>query len=417
MYDVVIIGGGAAGMMAAVAASRQQASVLILEHMDCCGKKILSTGNGRCNYTNRMQGIEYYRGDDPAFVLPALEQFGFQETIAFFQGIGIEPKDKNGYIYPRSMQAASIREAFLLELEKNNVKIQTNIGIRSIHSKKDFYEISAKNGNFLGKTCILATGGKSAKSTGSDGSGFLYLKDFSHTVSDLVPALTGMTVKESFGGKLAGIRTEAEITLFVENRQMARDCGEIQLTDYGISGIPVFQVSRFAAKALEMGQAVDAKINFLPEYSKAETDRLIRKRFVELKDRTAADTLLGLLNNKLGAVLLERAGILPDKKAGKCNEEEIIRLSRLIHEFPYKVVKMRKFDQSQVTAGGVCTAELDADTMESKFHPGLYFAGEIIDIDGMCGGYNLQWAWTSGYLAGEAAAKRAKNTLEYNKKK
>lgn len=415
MYDVVIIGGGAAGMMAAVFAAREQASVLILEHMDCCGKKILSTGNGRCNYTNRMQGIEYYRGDDPAFVLPALRQFGYEDTIAFFKEIGIEPKDKNGYIYPRSMQAASVRDALLLELKKNRVTIKTDIGIRSINEKSGYYEICTKNGNFKGKTCILATGGKSAKSTGSDGSGFLYLGAFSHTVSDLVPALTGMVVKQPFGGKLAGIRAEANITLFVENRQIAEDFGEIQLTDYGISGIPVFQVSRFAAKALEKGKKVDAKVNFLPEYSKEETKDIITKRFASLKERTASKVLLGLLNHKLVEVLLECAGIPFEKKAGACTAGEIAKLCRLITAFPYEIVKMRKFEQSQVTAGGVRTAEIDCDTMESKFHPGLYFAGEVMDIDGMCGGYNLQWAWTSGYLAGSSAAKRVKNTLEYRK--
>lgn len=148
MYDVIVIGGGAAGMMAAIAAAREKASVLILEHMELCGKKILSTGNGRCNYTNKMQGIEYYRGDDPAFVLPALESFGCEQTIRFFQSIGIEPKEKNGYVYPRSMQAASVREALLLELRRQRVKIELGCGIRQILPKKGSYEICTKNGNF-----------------------------------------------------------------------------------------------------------------------------------------------------------------------------------------------------------------------------------------------------------------------------
>lgn len=201
MYDVIVIGGGAAGMMAAIAAAREKASVLILEHMELCGKKILSTGNGRCNYTNKMQGIEYYRGDDPAFVLPALESFGCEQTIRFFQSIGIEPKEKNGYVYPRSMQAASVREALLLELRRQRVKIELGCGIRQILPKKGSYEICTKNGNFHAKTCILATGGKSAKYTGSDGSGFLYLGPLSHHVIDLVPALTGLPQRHLQKGK------------------------------------------------------------------------------------------------------------------------------------------------------------------------------------------------------------------------
>lgn len=406
MYDVIVIGGGAAGMMAAITASREKASVLILEHMDCLGKKILSTGNGRCNYTNKMQGIEYYRGDAPAFVLPALEQFGYEETIAFFRTIGVEPKEKNGYVYPRSMQASSIREALLLELKKNGVTIEVNVGIRSISPKKGCYEICTKNGVFHGKTCILATGGKSAKSTGSDGSGFLYLVPLSHKVTDLVPALVGMKAGEPFSGKLAGIRAEAEVKLFVENRQVAKDLGEVQLTDYGISGIPVFQVSRFAAKALEMGQAVRAEVNFLPEYPLEDVERLVAERFDAFPERSAKEVLIGLLNYKLVEVLLECAKIPPQKNAGKCSKKEIAHLCRLITAFPYEITGMRKFEQSQVTAGGVATEEIHADTMESRLHPGLYFAGEMIDVDGMCGGYNLQWAWSSGYIAGTSAANK-----------
>lgn len=408
MYDVVVIGGGAAGMMAAITAAREEASVLILEHMECCGKKILSTGNGRCNYTNKMQGIEYYRGDDPAFVLPALEQFGYEETIAFFRTIGIEPKEKNGYVYPRSMQASSVREALLLELKRNRVKVEVNVGIRSIVPKKSHYEICTKNGVFRGKTCIFATGGKSAKSTGSDGSGFLYLVSLSHRVTDLVPALVGMKAKEPFSGRLAGIRAEAEIKLFVENRQIARDLGEVQLTDYGISGIPVFQVSRFAAKALERGQAVRAEVNFLPECSLEEVNQLLTQRFSAFSERCAKEVLIGLLNHKLSEVLLECAKIPAQKNAGRCSKAELERLGKMITGFSYEITGMRKFEQSQVTAGGVATEEIRTDTMESKRYPGLYFAGEMIDVDGMCGGYNLQWAWSSGYVAGKSAAKHCK---------
>ena len=420
MYDVVVIGGGAAGMMAAIAASREGASVILLEHMDCCGKKILSTGNGRCNYTNKMQGIEYYRGDDPAFVLPALEQFGYEKTIAFFRSIGVEPKEKNGYVYPRSMQASSVREALLLELKKNGVKIAVNIGIRSILPQNGHYEICTKNGDFSGKTCILATGGKSVKSTGSDGSGFLYLVPLSHNLSDLVPALTGMQAKQPFSKDLAGIRAEAKVNLFVENAQIAQDTGEIQLTDYGLSGIPVFQVSRYAAKALQRGENVRAEVNFLPDYSKSghpkpdaenrpETNELaiIRARFASMGERSALEVLNGLLNSRLSKVLLERAGIPAEKKAAKCSEREITKLTQIITRFSYEITGVRKFDQSQVTAGGVRTSEIHAKTMESKFHPGLYFAGEVMDIDGMCGGYNLQWAWSSGYIAGVSAAKKS----------
>ena len=384
MYDVIVIGGGAAGMMAAIAAAREKASVLILEHMELCGKKILSTGNGRCNYTNKMQGIEYYRGDDPAFVLPALESFGCEQTIRFFQSIGIEPKEKNGYVYPRSMQAASVREALLLELRRQRVKIELGCGIRQILPKKGSYEICTKNGNFHAKTCILATGGKSAKYTGSDGSGFLYLGPLSHHVIDLVPALTGLQAKPPFPKKLAGIRAEAEVKLFVENAQIASDFGEVQMTAEGISGIPVFQVSRFAAKALAKGN--------------------------RMRDRTIREALEGLLADKLIDTALKEIGLSSKKQAGDCTKQEVKVLAKYLKQFTCEIMSTRKFEQSQATAGGVSTQEICANTMESKLCPGLFFAGEVIDIDGMCGGYNLQWAWTSGYVAGTSAAKKARQS-------
>ena len=388
MYDVIVIGGGAAGMMAAIAAAREKASVLILEHMELCGKKILSTGNGRCNYTNKMQGIEYYRGDDPAFVLPALESFGCEQTIRFFQSIGIEPKEKNGYVYPRSMQAASVREALLLELRRQRVKIELGCGIRQILPKKGSYEICTKNGNFHAKTCILATGGKAAKHTGSDGSGFLYLEPLSHHVIDLVPALTGLQAKPPFPKNLAGIRAEAEVKLFVENAQIASDFGEVQMTAEGISGIPVFQVSRYGIRALKQGKNVTLILNFLPEFSREQLKAFLKIRKENCPYKGKKDFLTGLFPDKLAKVLLS------------AND-----LEEAISSYPLKVTGYQSFEQAQVCSGGVDTTQVNARTLESTRNSGLYFAGELLDIDGKCGGYNLQWAWSSGYVAGVNASK------------
>jgi len=408
MYDVTVVGGGAAGMMAAIAAAREGASVLILEHMDQCGKKILATGNGRCNYTNKMQGIEYYRGDDPAFVLPVFEQFSGMETISLFEEIGIAPTERNGYIYPMSMQASSVKDVLSMELERLNVKIQYNIGIRKILKKNEFYEICTKTKDFQTKTCILATGGKSAKKTGSDGSGFLYIVALSHSVTDLVPALVGLKAKQSFFKELAGIRAQAKVNLFIENKQKVSDFGEVQLTDYGISGIPVFQISRFATKALYEGKKVRASLQFLPEYSKAELEELLNRRFYYFKEKSTLQALIGLLPLKLARVILQQAGISETKKAYQCKKEELQRLLEWITAFSCEITGSGTFEQSQVTAGGVKTSEISSKTMESLLCPNLFFAGEMIDIDGMCGGYNLQWAWSSGYIAGKSAAIKSK---------
>lgn len=407
MYDTIVIGGGAAGMMAAITAARQGVDVLILEHMDQCGKKILATGNGRCNYTNQMQGIEYYRSDSPAFVLSVLEQFDAEDTLSFFEQIGITPTEKNGYYYPMSMQAVSVRDVLLMELERLGVEIRYNIGIRGISDKNSHYEICTKNGDFLAKTCILATGGKSSKKTGSDGSGFLYLVPLSHHVSDLVPALVGLKAKQPYFKEVAGIRAYARVTLFVENAQKASDLGEVQLTDYGISGIPVFQVSRYATIALENHKKVTASLQFLPDMEAEKVADIIAQRFVYSKEKTAFEALIGLFPQKLARLLLKLAGIPETKKAICCTKEEQQALCGMIGNFPCEITGSGNFEQAQVTAGGVVTEEVCEKTLESKLHKGLYFAGEMLNVDGMCGGYNLQWAWSSGYAAGKAAAEKA----------
>lgn len=405
MYDTIVIGGGAAGMMAAITAARQGAAVLILEHMEQCGKKILATGNGRCNYTNQMQGIEYYRSDCPAFVLSVLEQFGVKETLSFFEEIGITPTQKNGYYYPMSMQAVSVRDVLLMELAHLGVEIKYNIGIRKISDQNGHYEICTKNGDFSAKTCILATGGKASKKTGSDGSGFLYLVPLSHHVTDLVPALVGLKAKQPYFKEVVGIRAYARVTLFVENAQKASDVGEVQLTEYGISGIPVFQVSRYATIALTKGEKVTASLQFLPDMEAQKVTQMIARRFSYSKDKTVFEALIGLFPQKLARLLLKRAGISEEKKAIRCSKEEQQSLCDIIGSFECEIVGSGNFEQAQVTAGGVVSEEVCERTLESKFHKGLYFAGEMLNVDGMCGGYNLQWAWSSGYAAGKAAAK------------
>ena len=400
MYDVIVIGGGAAGMMAAIAAAREKASVLILEHMELCGKKILSTGNGRCNYTNKMQGIEYYRGDDPAFVLPALEQFGCEQTIRFFQSIGIEPKEKNGYVYPRSMQAASVREALLLELRRQRVKIELGCGIRQILPKKGSYEICTKNGNFHAKTCILATGGKGAKHTGSDGSGFLYLEPLSHHVIDLVPALTGLQAKPPFPKNLAGIRAEVSIRLYINGAETTRERGELQLTDYGISGIPVFQFSRIAARALSEQRQCQVKIDFLPFFQQGDMEK-IKESISKVAYKTVEEFLSGMAHKKIASLICKQAQIKPDVRVGELPAKKVMSCVEALRKFTVTVKAANPFENAQVCSGGIPLKEV-TDQLESIYCKNIYITGEILDCDGICGGYNLQWAWATGVLAGRA---------------
>ena len=403
--DVLVIGAGASGMMTAITAARRGLSVTVLEHMDKPGKKILATGNGKCNYTNELQGVTFYRGDDPAFVLPVMEQFGFDETVSFFEKLGIYPKSRNGYYYPASEQAASVLDVLRMELTFRHVSVVTECELRNILEKKNGFLLETDKGRFSGKKIIFATGLLAAPKTGSDGSAIPLIKAFGHRFSDVVPALVALQCRESFFKQLAGIRTEAEVSLFIDGESIASERGELQLTDYGISGIPIFQVSRFATKALKRKQTVTAQIDFLPKLSEQEIEQLFESRFREYAHgKTADEAMVGLLNHKLSDVLLKEAHISLKKPAEEITKKELLQLVKQCKHMEVCVTGSKSFEQAQVCAGGVHTDEINPRTMESKLVPNVYFAGEVVDIDGMCGGYNLQWAWSSGYVAGRHAA-------------
>lgn len=405
-FDIIIAGAGASGLMAGIHAARAGAHVLILEHTDKAAKKILATGNGKCNFTNEKQGIAYYHGKNPAFVLPAYRQFGVTETLHFFEELGIYPKKKrDGYYYPASGQASSVAQSLLLECKRLKVRIACNIGIREIKQTAKGFSFLTKQGEFFSRCCIIATGGKAAKKTGSDGSGFLYIEKLGHKLTDIVPALVQLQGKQSFLREIAGIRADGKVSIYIENEKITEDTGELQLTEFGISGIPTFQVSRYASLALFEGKNVYAMLDFLPDFTVEETQDLMQKRFLCLGEgKNAAQALLGLFPDKLNAVLLKEAGISCDKPAGNCAVKELTRLAGKVKALRIDIIGTKGFDNAQVSAGGVDTSEVNPMTLESRLIPGLYFAGEVLDVDGMCGGYNLQWAWSSGYVAGKEAA-------------
>lgn len=409
-FDVIIVGAGAAGMMAGISAARRGASVLILEHMESAGKKILATGNGKCNFTNEKQGILYYRSKNPAFVLSVFQQFGLEDTLELFQKLGIEPRSKrDGYYYPASGQASSVREVLLMECRYQKVRIAYNVGIRSIRKEESKFIFDTKQGEFQSSTCIIATGGKAAKKTGSDGSGIPYIEAFGHKIIDIVPALVALQGKQSFLQKIAGIRAENRIELYIENEKIAEETGELQLTEYGVSGIPIFQISRYASYALREGKNVYVLLDFLPWQTEADTEQMLQERFWNYGNKKSAyEALVGLFPDKLIKVLLEESGILLDSGAKNCSEEKIKALVKMVRHLQVDITGTKGFESAQVTSGGVDTEEINDATMESKLIPGLYFAGEVVDVDGMCGGYNLQWAWSSGWIAGAYAGEGSK---------
>lgn len=415
IYDAVIIGAGASGLMAAVTAARTGAKVILLEHMDQAGKKILATGNGRCNYTNTDQNPDAYYCTHPQFVGQVLRQFSYEDTIRFFEELGIRPIQKNGTcIYPESGQAASVRQVLLAEVRRLRIPMLLSVGIRSIHKVQDvriggtfypyLFELQTKEQPFYSRHCILATGGQAAKKTGSDGSGYLYAKQLGHTIQKPLPALVPLLADAKKWKLPAGIRIGCTAALYVDGMFQAQEHGELQITDYGLSGIVIFQFSRIAAKALAQNRHVQVFLDWKPEQSKADLTAYLAMRFSSQyhAGQTVEESMIGFLPDKLIPPVCQRAGIRTEEPCCTCSKKQVRKLAALLKSFEVCITGTKPFDAAQVTAGGISVEEIHAASMESKKVPGLYFAGEIIDVDAKCGGYNLQWAWASGYAAGKS---------------
>ncbi len=399
-----IVGGGASGMMAAIFAARAGADVTIYERNERVGKKILATGNGKCNFSNEDMGREAYNGSGTDMVEAAFAQFGVASTKAFFEQIGMRIKDRNGYLYPASEQAATVLDVLRHEAGRLGVRVHT--GCQIINVEKREQEIILKTADERESkfdAVILSCGGRAAPKTGSDGAGLLLAARLGHRIVETVPALTALRCEGDFWKSVAGVRCDAKVTLFADRKLRRAERGEVQMTDYGISGIPVFQLSRDAAYALKEQKEVTAEIDFLPDFEDAEADLFWKKRWDRQGWQTMEQFLTGIVNKKIGLLLLKTAGIGVTAEAARVSEEKRQELKKFYRRFTVRVKKVNSYEQAQVCAGGVDCAELTGQ-MESKKAPGIYFAGEIVDIDGRCGGYNLQWAWTSGAIAGTAAA-------------
>ena len=418
---VVVVGAGAAGMMAAIEAARTGAEVLLIERNSQPGKKLATTGNGRCNFTNLdMEDLAggKYRGQEPKFAEIALKSFGPEKVVDWFRSVGIEPKYRGTYVYPYSDQAVSVVSALWDEAEHLGVEVLFNTLIRKV--RKDETAGADNAGGFLlwvegseavikADKLILATGSKAAPKTGSTGDGYVWAKALGHTLVPQVPALTAIKCKGNQYRDMAGVRTDAGLSVKAGSEIIATEEGELQLTDYGISGIPVFQISRYVAYGLREGKDVSVYINFLPHISDKKEDiyELYKKRAERLSYKDMGSFFTGLLNQKLGNVILQLAHIDRKQPVGKLSKKQLDAISSLTVSYKAECAEVNPFANAQCAAGGISTTEVSPYTMESRIVKCLYFAGEILDIDGICGGYNLQWAWSSGYLAGRSAGNNA----------
>lgn len=401
-FDIIIVGAGAAGLMAGITAANNNKRVLILEKKDKPGKKILATGNGKCNYTNDKIEYECFYGNTK-LINNIISAFSKDDCINFFRRLGIYPKCKNGYYYPNSEQAGSIVKALVMECEQNKVTIETSANILGINYKKEKFWVKTENGIVTSKKMIIATGLRANPKLGSDGSFFTYVKGLGHSFSPIVPALCGFTCEGFDFKKVSGVRTEAEVKVFIKNKFVKSDKGELQLADYGISGIPVFQVSHDISLALYNKLKCEVELDLFPAISEVDLFSELRQRFN--RNLSVADSFNGLLNQKLIDPLCSKAGVSSKIDAYRIGSKQIEQLVKVIKHLKVTAKKARDFEFAQVCAGGIKSEEIDIETLESKFIPDLYFAGEILDVDGICGGYNLQWAWSSGFVAGTSASR------------
>ncbi len=410
MGKIAVIGGGAAGMMAAITAARLGAEVTIYERNDRVGKKILSTGNGKCNFSNRDFSVEYYYGDKERLE-KYFHQFSVEDAVDFFTGAGMLVRDKGGYLYPWSEQASTVLDVLRLEVERSGGKVEIWTEVKGItQNGGGRFTILTLEGEKK-KTydaVVLACGGCAAPKTGSDGSGFVLAKSLGHHVKPTVPALVQLRCKDSFLKAVAGVRCQARLALYSGKKgekPIQEEEGELQFTDYGISGIPVFQFSRQAAYLLQNGENALVSIDLLPQFDGPAFERLCAKRAEGVGNKTLEEFLLGVANKKVNLMMIKEEGYKPGEMAKKLGTE---RLNKLLYSYKklwVHITAVNSFDCAQATAGGIDMNEV-TDELESVKMPGVFLAGEMLDVDGRCGGYNLQWAWTSGYIAGRGAAQR-----------
>ncbi|MCR1899831.1 NAD(P)/FAD-dependent oxidoreductase [Irregularibacter muris] len=404
---VIVVGGGAAGMMAAISAKRLGADVTILEKNPRVGKKILATGNGRCNFTNINTNITCYNGNNPKFSYSALSNFTIDDTIHFFEKLGISHKVEGlGKVFPRSDQASSILDVLLYELNGLGVSIICDANVEDITKKKDKFIIRLENGiKHSGDRVIITTGGKAMPSSGSDGKGYDLARKFGHTIRDVFPALVQLMLEGSFFKRITGVKFIGTAELIHKNKSLMKDRGDILFTNYGISGPPILQLSRKAGELLNKGKEAYLKVVIMDTMSKDELRKLMTKRFQVGAKKSIDFSLVGLINKKLIPIVLQEANIEDIKRpVANLSNKEKERIIDILSDWRFKITGTKSWTSAQVTAGGVDTKEINQNTMESKLVQGIFFAGEIMDIDGMCGGFNLQWAWSSGFTAGQGAA-------------
>lgn len=404
MSKTIIIGAGASGLIAAIIAKRNNEDVLLLERNTTCGKKLLITGNGRCNYFNDDQDLRHYHSSNKEVLKEIITSNNLNKVLEFFNSIGIIPQIKNGYYYPYSNQAVSIQNSLLSEIKSLNIKVETNTYVKSVEHKNNKFLIKTDDKEIIANKLIIATGSKSAPKTGSDGNGYDLAKKLGHSIIKPLPALVQLNINEPFLKEWSGIRANVSIKLIEDDKYIKQEQGEILLTNYGISGICVMQLSSKISRGLYEGKTEEVIINFLDGLisTRQEFIAFMNERDKKLPNRNITQLLDSILNYKLINVLVKKSNLQTSKKWSQLSSKEKSVMASNFIELRLKITSTNSFEKAQVTSGGVPLNEINPLTLESTIVKKLYFAGEILDVDGDCGGYNLTFAWISGILTGSS---------------
>ncbi|MFA5134537.1 MAG: NAD(P)/FAD-dependent oxidoreductase [Patescibacteria group bacterium] len=410
-YDLIVIGGGPSGMMAAGRAAENGASVLLLEKREKLGIKLSITGKGRCNITNaefdRRKLVGAY-GKKGRFLFSALAAFGPREAIDFFEARGIKTKTERGNrVFPASDESADVISALLRYLHEHRVEIRTNAAVKSIGFKGNGIEKVTLTGGeeYRAGHYALCSGGLAYPQTGSTGDAYAWLREMGHTVVAPQPALVPVITQERFVKELEGLSLKnVSVGVFQNGKKAASEFGEALFTSHGLSGPIVIDMSKAIGECLKKG-GTELRIDFKPALGFPELDKRIRKDFTEFHNKQYKNSLHRLLPKKLIPVIIRLSGIDPEKKVNEITKEQRMALIHLLKEFSLAVKSLEGFDRAIVTAGGVDLQEIDPKTMRSKIIENLFIAGELLDIDGPTGGYNLQMAWSTGYCIGQHCGK------------
>jgi len=403
-YDVAIVGAGPSGILAAISAAEHHASVILIDKNNHIGRKILATGNGRCNITNRDIRASHYHGRNPKFTEAVFAQFTGQQTRVFFESIGVILKEEDrGRLFPRTNQASTVVDALEHKLLDLKIDVRTNFNIKNIQDKNG-WDITPENGQVIhSQKLIIATGGRAAHHFGSSGDGLFWIKNLGHTIEPIYASLVPLETVETWPNDIQGLKIKARVYSVVNNERVTEKDGDLLFTHYGLSGPAIMGVARDLSDEKKNNSV---EIDLIPDFDSKKLLEKINLIFEQNGSKSILNNLLGFVPKNLLVQTLKQNNLDQNTKSAEISRAQRQEIVRALKCLKLRVKKLRPLKEAQVTRGGIDTLEVDNNSLESLLFPGLYFAGEILDIDADSGGYNLQWAWSSGYVAGLHAASK-----------